>query len=81
MPTTCHYFCAQKFGELMNKEPQLTGAEVETVLLSNSSEARRRFDPPRVPVDQMMSWIADWTLRGGANLGKPTHFEARDGKY
>jgi hypothetical protein len=29
----------------------------------------------------MLAWIADWTRRGGANLGKPTHFEARDGKF
>jgi hypothetical protein len=24
---------------------------------------------------------ADWVRRGGESLGKPTHFEARDGKY
>jgi hypothetical protein len=29
----------------------------------------------------MVSWIADWTRRGGATLGKPTHFEERTGRF
>ena len=28
----------------------------------------------------MMHWIAYWIARGGETLGKPTHFEVRDGK-
>ena len=32
-------------------------------------------------VDQMIAWIADWIAHGGATLGKPTHFEVRDGKF
>ena len=27
----------------------------------------------------MIAWIADWIARGGETLGKPTHFEDRDG--
>jgi hypothetical protein len=34
-----------------------------------------------VSVEQMLRWIADWVMRGGASLGKPTHFESRDGKF
>ena len=30
---------------------------------------------------QLIAWIADWVSRGGATLGKPTHFEVRDGKF
>ena len=30
---------------------------------------------------QMISWIARWLENQGELLGKPTHFEARDGKY
>ena len=29
----------------------------------------------------MIAWQADWIARGGASLGKDTHFDARDGKY
>jgi len=28
-----------------------------------------------------MTWIADWIEREGEKLGKPTHFEIRDGKF
>jgi hypothetical protein len=34
-----------------------------------------------VPVGQLLVWIADWLRRGEATLGKPTHFEVRDGKF
>jgi hypothetical protein len=34
-----------------------------------------------VTVEQMIAWIADWQLRGGPLLGKPTHFQTRDGKF
>jgi hypothetical protein len=39
------------------------------------------FGYPRAPAEQLVQWIADWVRRGGANLGKPTHFEVRDGKF
>jgi hypothetical protein len=29
----------------------------------------------------MIGWVADWLQRGGKTLGKPTHFEVRDGTY
>ena len=72
---------ALQFGELMDREAKLTGAETDTALLSDSSQALRLFDKPRVPIDSLMKWIADWIRRGGENLGKPTKFESRDGKF
>ena len=50
-------------------------------LLSNTTRMRSTFAPPEVTTEQMMSWVADWIERGGALLGKPTKFEARDGNF
>jgi hypothetical protein len=49
--------------------------------LSNGQTGHRLFCYPRVSAEQMIHWIADWVARGGADLGKPTHFESRDGKF
>ena len=72
---------AARFGEVMNKRVAVSGSESPTALLANAAQALRLFGPPRVGVEQMVRWIADWVMRGGASLGKPTHFESRDGKF
>ncbi len=72
---------AARFGELMNKRVAVSGSESPTALLANAAQALRLFGPPHVGVEQMLRWIADWVMRGGASLGKPTHFESRDGKF
>jgi hypothetical protein len=59
----------------------LTGQEAPTAWLVDCSEAFRLFGPPQVGLEQMLDWTADWVRRGGETLGKPTHYEARDGKY
>jgi hypothetical protein len=72
---------AEEFGKLMGKSVKLTGVEAEDALLSNASEAYGLFGKPRVPAMQVIGWVADWVKRGGVSLDKPTHFEARDGKF
>jgi hypothetical protein len=71
----------EAFGRLMNKTPKFSGAEAPDALISNGQLGHRLFGYPRVSVGQMMEWIAHWVMSGGASLGKPTHFEARDGRY
>jgi nucleoside-diphosphate-sugar epimerase len=69
------------FGRLLGKEPRFTGTEASTALLNNAQLSHRLFGYPRVPIQQVIDWTADWVRRGGSSLGKPTHFETRDGKF
>ena len=62
-------------------EPSFSGTEAETALLIDSSRAHDRFGRPAVALDQLIEWTVAWLRGGGSLLGKPTHFEARDGKF
>jgi nucleoside-diphosphate-sugar epimerase len=72
---------ALQFGSLFNMQPEFTGKEAPTALLSNAGEAFGLFGNPKVSADMMIAWIADWISHEGPLLDKPTHFEVRDGKY
>lgn len=72
---------AHQFGRLFGKAPRIVGTENGRGYLSNAARAKDLFGPPSVPMDVLIRWIAHWIQAGGENLGKPTHFEAQDGKY
>jgi len=72
---------AYEFGELMGRQVTITGSESADAFLSNGRLGHRLFGYPRVPVQQMIQWVAKWVMRGGQTLGKPTHFETRDGRF
>jgi len=72
---------ANQFAALMGREAVFRGTESDSMRLTNAQLSHRLFGYPRVNVEQMILWVADWVMRGGENLGKPTHFEVRDGKY
>ena len=72
---------AEEFGEMMGKQPIIEGVESRDALLSNGSLGHRLFGQPSVTAKQMMELIADWVTSGGASIGKPTHFETRNGKF
>jgi nucleoside-diphosphate-sugar epimerase len=72
---------AAEFGRRFGKKPVITGKEAPTAWLVATGLAQKLLGKPRVPLATMLDWTADWVARGGASLGKPTHFEARDGKY
>jgi len=72
---------AEYFGEIMGKPVTITGSEAPDALLSNGQLGHKLVGYPSVSVRQMMQWIADWVMRGGESLGKPTHFESREGKF
>jgi nucleoside-diphosphate-sugar epimerase len=72
---------AQQFAEIVGKPVEFTGTEAPDALLSDGRRGYELLGRPQIDVEQMIRWIADWQLRGGPTLGKPTHFQSRDGKF
>lgn len=72
---------AESFAEYFGKTVTFSGGERPDALLSNTSRMCHEFAAPDVSLDQMIAWVADWVKDGGSLLGKPTKFEARDGKF
>lgn len=60
---------------------RFTGAEAEDALLSDGTLGWSLLGAPRVSLERLLAWTAGWVARGGASLGKPTHFESRDGRF
>ena len=79
--TTSIRWLAQEFGRRFGKPVEIQGQEAPSAWLMNTGEAERLFGYPRVPLKQMISWVADWVAREQRMYGKPTKFEQRDGKY
>jgi hypothetical protein len=72
---------AHEFGEHFGIEPSFAFEEAPTALLSDATKAHRLLGRPEVSTGEMIEWIADWIQQGGVMLGKPTHFQTRDGKF
>jgi nucleoside-diphosphate-sugar epimerase len=72
---------AVRLGELLERAPRIVSKEADSALLVDASKAAGLFGPPSVSVDQMLVWTAEWVKQGNKTLNKPTHFEARDGKF
>ncbi len=64
-----------------HKTPQFFGQESSSALLSDSQRCRELLGSPRISAEMLIDWVADWIEQGGRQLGKPTHFESRDGKF
>ena len=80
-PKTSVRYLAEEFGKRFNKNPSFSGNPSSSAWLIDTATAVKVFGPPRVALSTMVDWVADWVSRGQPSLGKPTHFEARDGKY
>ena len=72
---------AREFGKRLGKKPKLVGKEAPTAWLIDTTQAMKLFGAPRVALATMIDWVADWVSRGRPSLGKPTHFDTRDGRY
>ena len=72
---------ATELARLLDTDVTFTGSEADDALLSNGSRGRALLGQPRVDVERLIAWTADWTRRGGDHLGKPTQFESRAGRF
>ena len=57
------------------------GREAPTAWLIDTTRRDELFGAPRVPLAHMIDWLADWGRARVPSLGKPTHFDTRDGTY
>jgi nucleoside-diphosphate-sugar epimerase len=80
-PPTSVRWLAEQFGQRLGKKPLLKGTEAPDAWLVNVSESVRLMGEPRVSVERMIDWVADWVKRDMQSLGKDTHFDTRDGTY
>jgi nucleoside-diphosphate-sugar epimerase len=72
---------AEELGRRLGVEPVFTGAEAETALLSDASRSEALFGPPEVGISGMLDLVAEWVAQGGRSLGRPTHYDSREGKF
>ncbi len=74
-------YMANTIGEMIGKEPVLTGQEEQNALLSNASLCFRHFGYPAVALLEMIEAIVRWVKEGGKLHNKPTKYEVRSGKF
>ncbi|GBD41017.1 hypothetical protein HRbin39_00390 [bacterium HR39] len=55
---------ARAFGQLLGREPVITGEEAPDAWLADAARAFALFGYPRVPLARMIAWQADWIRRG-----------------
>ena len=72
---------AEEFGRRFGLTPEIVGEEAPTAWIANTARAAHLFGYPRVPLERLIDWQADWLQRGLGSLGKATHFDVRSGDY
>jgi len=72
---------ALRFGELLGRPPVFEGQAADTALLNHAGRCHRLFGNPSVTADQLVAWTAHWIQISGPTWNKPTHFEAREGRF
>ena len=72
---------ANEIGQRLGRAPVFTSSENATGWLNNAGRMVKELGPPRVSLERMIDWTADWVARGAPTFDKPTHYEIRDGTY
>lgn len=72
---------ATELGKLLSRTPDIVGQEAATALLTDVGRMLRKLGKPGVSEERLLAWTAQWLAGGGRTLGKPTHYEVRDGAF
>ncbi len=72
---------AETLARILNTKPIFIGEESPTALLNNASQSYQLYGRPKIELNQLIEWTADWLKRDLPTHNKPTHFETRDGKF
>jgi nucleoside-diphosphate-sugar epimerase len=71
---------AKAFGQRFSRPPRFSGAP-GPALLGDPAQCVSLLGAPEVSLACLLDWVAAWVEQGGRSLGKPTHFEATDGRF
>jgi uncharacterized protein YbjT (DUF2867 family) len=71
---------AEGLGERFGRRVRFTG-DPGAALLGDPSRCVSLLGAPEVDLDRLLGWVAAWVEHGGRSLGRPTHFEATDGRF
>jgi nucleoside-diphosphate-sugar epimerase len=71
---------AESFGQRFGRPARFTGTPAPA-LLGDPTRCVSLLGPPEVELARLVEWVGSWIERGGRSLGKPTHFEATDGRF
>lgn len=72
---------AERLGDRLNLVVEFSGEESETAWLSNAARSHDLFGLPGISEETLIGWVAEWCGHGRPLLGKPTHFEVRNGQF
>jgi nucleoside-diphosphate-sugar epimerase len=72
---------AHEFSKRLGEDPILVNEEEPTALLSNASQMEKLFPFAKVSISEMIDMTTEWLDLDGPMLKKPTHFQARDGRF
>ncbi len=70
-----------QFASIMKRPANFCGQEAGDALLSDARVSYPLLGEPSKSAAEMIRWTAQWVMQGGESLGKPTHFENRDGSF
>ena len=73
---------AAQFAQLFDKPLMADTSQAgKLAYLNDAGRSHKLFGQPRVALETVVKWTADWIRQGGRSLGKPTHFEVSSGAF